>query len=141
MATRVLNIVRRSAPRARPTQARRNFGSHAEVQYTGLEATIRHYFPKDEHIVLATVGAYTGLYFVFKGLFGGSSDAAPAPVVAVAPAAAASGDEMVPSMFSSKFTEWSKIPGNMTKFEESCKDFDDWMKIPGNKEKYDASLM
>lgn len=82
-----------------------------------------------------------GLYGVSKVLSGGSSD----DVADVAPSHAAttsapSGETDVPSLFSKSFEEWSKVPGNMKKFEDSCKDFDEWMKVPGNKEKYEASL-
>ena len=58
----------------------------------------------------------------------------------VAAASSDSDETMVPSMFAKSFEEWSKVPGNMKKWEDSCKDFDAWMKQPGNKEKYESSL-
>eukprot|EP00939_MAST-03C_sp_MAST-3C-sp1_P005502 g5502.t1 len=133
-------FLRRNVGVVRQRIQRRNFGSNAEVEYTGMEAKIRAVLPKDEHIVLAWIGTMFGLYGVSK-LFGGSDKpVAKEEPARVAAAPSSSGESEIPSAFSKSFEEWSKIPGNMKKWEESCKDFDAWMKVPGNKAKYEASL-
>jgi hypothetical protein len=65
-----------------------------------------------------------GIYAVSK-LFGGSSDNTPAEThAAVVQAPASSGENAIPSILDESFEEWSKVPGNMKKWEESLKDYD-----------------
>lgn len=43
-------FLRRNVGVVRQRIQRRNFGSNAEVEYTGMEAKIRAVLPKDEHV-------------------------------------------------------------------------------------------
>jgi hypothetical protein len=110
---------RSAAPRAVTLAPRgaRSFGSHAPREYEGIEASVRKVLPEDHHIVLATMGFWFSIYLVSK-VGGSSADAA----VEAAPAAAAapsSGEEVIPALFSDEFEAFSKVPGNMEKWEKS----------------------
>ena len=65
-----------------------------------------------------------GLYAV-KKLFSGSSDEAPVEKhAAVVQTSASTEENAIPSILSEEFEEWSKVPGNMKKWEDSLKDYD-----------------
>ena len=75
-------------------------------------------------IVLAWIGTMFGLYAV-KKLFSGSSDEAPVEKhAAVVQTSASTEENAIPSILSEEFEEWSKVPGNMKKWEDSLKDYD-----------------
>ena len=135
----LLTIAARST--IRTAQRARRFGGNAPAkQYEGIEAKIRSVLPKDEHIVLAWIGTCVGLYYTSKLFSSGDSKPAVVEQVHVAPAASSSSETDIPSIMSADFEEWSKIPGNMAKWEESVANFDAWIKVPGNKEKYDEMI-
>jgi hypothetical protein len=110
---------RQAAPRAVTLAPRgvRSFGSHAPREYEGLEAHVRKVLPEDHQIVLATIGMWFSFYLVVK--LTGSSAEAVEEAPAAAPVADKSGEEVVPALFSDEFEAFSKIPGNMEKWEAS----------------------
>lgn len=133
----------RERERERERGTTRCFRNMFDVLRFDTHTYLRHaliYAFEHIQIVLAWIGTMFGLYGVSK-LFGGSDKpVAKEEPARVAAAPSSSGESEIPSAFSKSFEEWSKIPGNMKKWEESCKDFDAWMKVPGNKAKYEASL-
>mmetsp|Transcript_11368 Transcript_11368/g.12897 ORF Transcript_11368/g.12897 Transcript_11368/m.12897 type:complete len:92 (+) Transcript_11368:391-666(+) len=85
----------------------------------GFEKVVRSVFPENWQIVIAFGTLEFGLIFLMtRG--GGDSEAEAAP--AVSSDAAASAD--IPSIVSDEFEEWSKIPGNLEKWEASLEDLD-----------------
>mmetsp|Transcript_21202 Transcript_21202/g.46126 ORF Transcript_21202/g.46126 Transcript_21202/m.46126 type:complete len:115 (-) Transcript_21202:328-672(-) len=78
------------------------FSAHRE--YHGAEKTMRHYLPEDHHVVLANLGAFFGIYVLYKVTQIGKKPAEAAP--AVAAATTDSGDGEVPSLLDERFEEW-----------------------------------
>ena len=75
-------------------------------------------------IVRAWIGTMFGLY-ALKKVFSGSSDEAPVEKhAAVVQTSASTEENAIPSILSEEFEEWSKVPGNMKKWEDSLKDYD-----------------
>lgn len=79
-----------------------------------LEAKVRHYLPKDYHIVLATLGAYTTLIMLFK-----LKPSKKKEEEIVIPTSLGLASASIPSLFDDEFDEWSKVPGNLDKWEKS----------------------
>lgn len=65
-------------------------------------------------IVLATLGIYTGIIMLFK--LKPSKKAVEVPAAA---ASSASASSAIPSLFDDEFDEWSKLPGNVERWEKS----------------------
>lgn len=119
--SRVLN---RSALFARSTFATRQiipsngsyrkFGSaeHAKKEYSGLEAFVRRYLPEDWQIVAVCATVEFGGLGLFIATRGGSEEAEAAPPSDIA-------SSSIPSLISEEFEEWSKVSGNMEKWEAS----------------------
>eukprot|EP00621_Florenciella_sp_RCC1693_P002042 CAMPEP_0182531784 /NCGR_PEP_ID=MMETSP1323-20130603/10068_1 /TAXON_ID=236787 /ORGANISM="Florenciella parvula, Strain RCC1693" /LENGTH=326 /DNA_ID=CAMNT_0024741415 /DNA_START=30 /DNA_END=1011 /DNA_ORIENTATION=- len=111
--TRGLPVMRaaaqRAAPRAPVAVTRRNMGGHAPVEYEGVDKIVRDKLPEDWQVVLAILGGYFMLYPISK-IFSGGKKEAPAP-------AATGGGGNIPSIADDSFEAWSKIPGNMAKWE------------------------
>lgn len=63
--------------------------------------------------MLATLGIYTGIIMLFK--LKPSKKAVEAP----ATASSASASSAIPSLFDDEFDEWSKLPGNIERWEKS----------------------
>ncbi|KAI9915426.1 hypothetical protein PsorP6_007836 [Peronosclerospora sorghi] len=109
-----------------------------------LEAKVRKYLPKDYHIVMATLGAYASIFMFFKlkppkkkeevvicmWLLGGRYDAvtlttlcfafvASLCMIYVASGTSSSASTSISSLFDEEFNEWSKLPGNLEKWEKS----------------------
>mmetsp|Transcript_2902 Transcript_2902/g.4011 ORF Transcript_2902/g.4011 Transcript_2902/m.4011 type:complete len:130 (+) Transcript_2902:36-425(+) len=86
---------------------------------------VRKALPHDWQIVLAIVGMYSGLVGVAKLCSGGKKEEAPAVVTSSSAAFPASGyksgvepsESSIPSMLDESFDAWSKVPGNMAKYE------------------------
>jgi len=97
-------LFRRSVQVAART-ARRNFGSHAPVEYTGAEASLRKVLPQDHQVVIAFLSSYAVLIALSRA--GGSDE--PAPAKAVAAPVAASNDGAIPSIADANFDEWIKV--------------------------------
>ncbi|CAI5724606.1 unnamed protein product [Peronospora destructor] len=114
----MLSLVKKVATasgRRNPTQLR--LMSHGPAAPEGsLEAKVRHYLPKDYHIVLATLGAYATLIMLFK-LKPAKKKAE--EIVTSSSATSTSTSTSIPSLFDDEFDEWSKLPGNMDKWEKS----------------------
>ena len=125
---------RLAAPRAagRPAQGVRNMSADAAPQeYEGLEATVRGVFPHNHQIVLAILGGYAGLFILSK-VFGSSApeeeeEEKATPAVAASSGGAASS---IPSVFSDKFEEWVKAPGNAEKWEADLPEWEKKMESP-----------
>ncbi|CAI5741567.1 unnamed protein product [Hyaloperonospora brassicae] len=81
-----------------------------------LEAKVRHYLPKDYHIVLATLGAYATLIMLFKLKPSSKKKEVEEHVGA---SNVTSNSTSIPSLFDDEFDEWSKLPGNLDKWEKS----------------------
>lgn len=65
-----------------------------------------------------------GIYAFSKLVGGGSSDEpAKAEHVSVVKASVSSGENAIPSILAPEFEEWSKVPGNMKRWEDSLKDW------------------
>lgn len=89
--------------------------SHGPAPAEGsLEAKVRHYLPEDYQIVLATLGAYTTLFLLFK-----LKPSKKKEEEIVIPSSSSSASSTIPSLFDEEFEEWSKLPGNMAKWEKS----------------------
>mmetsp|Transcript_22144 Transcript_22144/g.39607 ORF Transcript_22144/g.39607 Transcript_22144/m.39607 type:complete len:122 (-) Transcript_22144:476-841(-) len=99
----------RAAPRAPVAVARRNMGGHAPVEYEGVDKVVRDVLPEDWQVVLAILGGYFMLYPISK-IFSGGKKPEAAPV-------ASSGGGSIPSIVDDSFEAWSKVPGNMEKWE------------------------
>ncbi|CAI5741565.1 unnamed protein product [Hyaloperonospora brassicae] len=91
-----------------------------------LEAKVRHYLPKDYHIVLATLGAYATLIMLFKLKPSSKKKEVEEHVggtctdwLVVAASNVTSNSTSIPSLFDDEFDEWSKLPGNLDKWEKS----------------------
>ncbi|RLN57748.1 hypothetical protein BBP00_00007378 [Phytophthora kernoviae] len=105
--------VAKPAARRTPTQAR--FMSHGPTPAEGsLEAKVRAYLPEDYHIVLATLGAYTTLFLLFK-----LKPSKKQEEEIVIPSSSSPATTSMPSLFDEEFDEWSKLPGNMAKWEKN----------------------
>uniref|UniRef100_H3HCQ7 PDEase domain-containing protein n=2 Tax=Phytophthora ramorum TaxID=164328 RepID=H3HCQ7_PHYRM len=118
-ADKMLSLVKKVAtaakPTARRTPAQSRLMSHGPAPPEGsLEAKVRHYLPEDYHIVLATLGAYTTLIMLFK-----LKPSKKKEEEIVIPASSNSTSTSVPSLFDDEFDEWSKLPGNLAKWEKS----------------------
>eukprot|EP00924_Labyrinthula_sp_SR-Ha-C_P014189 snap_masked-scaffold_72-processed-gene-0.36-mRNA-1 protein AED:1.00 eAED:1.00 QI:0/-1/0/0/-1/1/1/0/119 len=100
--------------------SKRNFSAPAAPkEYTGLEAAVRKYLPEDYQISIAVFTIEFGglaLYFLLKGKKEEPKIEAPAPV--------ASTEDSIPSMFDEAFEEWSKVKGNLERWEESFKNWE-----------------
>lgn len=118
---------RQAAPRTVTLAPRgtRTFASHAPRVYEGLEASVRKVLPEDHHIVLGVIGMWFTVYLGVK--LKGSSKEVVEEVVAAVAAPSTSGKEVVPDLFSDEFEAYSKIPGNMAKWEASV---DEWANKP-----------
>ncbi|CAH0484500.1 hypothetical protein KXD40_007257 [Peronospora effusa] len=102
--------------RRNPMQSR--LMSHGPAAPEGsLEAKVRHYLPKDYHIVLATLGAYATIIMLFKL----KPSKKKAEEIVATPSSSNSNSTLtsIPSLFDDEFDEWSKLPGNMDKWEKS----------------------
>ncbi|TMW67110.1 hypothetical protein Poli38472_012226 [Pythium oligandrum] len=114
----MLHLLKKTAaaakPRANNMQTRLMSGGHGHggPPPTGFEAKVRAVLPQDYQIVLATLGIYSSIILLFKLK---PSKAAPA----VEAPAATSASSAVPSLFDDEFDQWSKVPGNMQRWEES----------------------
>mmetsp|Transcript_14881 Transcript_14881/g.28866 ORF Transcript_14881/g.28866 Transcript_14881/m.28866 type:complete len:132 (+) Transcript_14881:119-514(+) len=109
-----------TGPAASRAGARRGMaGGHANVQYEGAEAVVRKYLPEDHHIVLANMASWVVLYGLYKLVAGGSKEEAKVE----APAAVGGSETEVPSLLDESFEEWSKVPGNLEKWEKSVEDW------------------
>ena len=106
---------RKAFQRSQPLQARSFATAHPKPEYTGVEAAVRKVLPEDYQLTLATMG--TLITIVFLSTRGGKKKEEP---VAAATGAA---DSNIPSMFDDAFEEFSKVPGNLEKWEASI---DDW---------------
>jgi len=95
-------------------------GGHAKVEYTGLEAKFRKLFPENHHVALAFIGGYAGLFAIYKIATMGKKKEEP---VVVAVASASTGTSEVPSIFDESFEEFSKIPGNLEKYEKAVEEW------------------
>ncbi|CAH0480168.1 unnamed protein product [Peronospora belbahrii] len=104
----------------RRTPAQSRFMSHGPAPPEGsLEAKVRHYLPKDYHIVLATLGAYTTLIMLFKLKPSKKKKEETETEGVSASSLNNSMSTSIPSLFDDDFEEWSKVPGNMDKWEKS----------------------
>ncbi|CEG47218.1 conserved hypothetical protein [Plasmopara halstedii] len=112
----MLSLVKRVAPtHVRRTPAQCRLMGHGPAPVEGsLEAKVRHYLPKDYHIVLATLGAYTTLIMLFK-----LKPSKKKEEEIVIPSNLSSTSASIPSLFDDEFDEWSKLPGNLDKWEKS----------------------
>eukprot|EP01083_Nonionella_stella_P155384 501934_1 len=103
-------------------------GSHA-VDPASLpwpDSAVRAALPHDWQIVLAIVGMYSGLV-VFAKLVTGGKKEEPVAIASASSAFPPSGyksgvepsasDSAMPSIMDDGFDAWSKLPGNMEKFE------------------------
>ncbi|GBG34393.1 Hypothetical Protein FCC1311_106172 [Hondaea fermentalgiana] len=109
-----------AGPAASRIGARRGMaGGHAKVEYEGAEKIVRQYLPEDHQIVLANMASWVVLYGLYKLVAGGSKEEAKAE----APAAASGSDTEVPSIMDDSFEEWSKVPGNLEKWEKSMEEW------------------
>ncbi|KAH7468471.1 hypothetical protein PRIC1_010426 [Phytophthora ramorum] len=115
MLSLVKKVATAAKPTARRTPAQSRLMSHGPAPPEGsLEAKVRHYLPEDYHIVLATLGAYTTLIMLFK-----LKPSKKKEEEIVIPASSNSTSTSVPSLFDDEFDEWSKLPGNLAKWEKS----------------------
>mmetsp|Transcript_14867 Transcript_14867/g.16818 ORF Transcript_14867/g.16818 Transcript_14867/m.16818 type:complete len:139 (+) Transcript_14867:123-539(+) len=87
--------------------------------YTGMEKVVRGVLPEDYQIVIAFGSIEFGLIFLLTR--GGDSEAEPAAPVATSDASASAD---IPSILSDEFEEWSKVPGNLEKWEASLEDME-----------------
>uniref|UniRef100_K3WMV8 Uncharacterized protein n=1 Tax=Globisporangium ultimum (strain ATCC 200006 / CBS 805.95 / DAOM BR144) TaxID=431595 RepID=K3WMV8_GLOUD len=115
----MLHLLKKAAAAAKPKntiQARLMSGGHGHggPPPTGFEAKVRAVLPQDYQIVLATLGIYSSIILLFKLK---PSKKAP-EAIAAAPAAASTSDA-IPSLFDDEFDEWSKLPGNVERWEKS----------------------
>ena len=83
----------------------------------GMEKVVRGVLPEDYQIVIAFGSIEFGLIFLLTR--GGDSEAEPAAPVATSDASASAD---IPSILSDEFEEWSKVPGNLEKWEASLED-------------------
>lgn len=104
----------RSANVSMPFKRRFGAAAHPKPEYKGAEAFFRRFLPEDHHLVIffATI-EFGGLFLFIKTRGGGEVEEKVKPVVQD------SSDTTIPSMASEEFEDWSKIPGNMEKWEES----------------------
>ena len=100
--------------RTQRLQARSFATGHAKPEYTGVEASVRKVLPEDYQLTLATMG--TLITIVFLSTRGGKKEE---------PVAVGSGspDTSIPSLFDDSFEEFSKVPGNLEKWEASIEDW------------------
>ena len=110
LATRAAPALRRTAP------TNRQMSGHAEVQYTGFEASVRKVLPKDEHIVFGIMGMYFSFFVLYKVKSAMSPAPPPAPIVAAAPSAVGSA---IPSVEDENFGKWIEDEGNLGKLISS----------------------
>ncbi|KAL3665912.1 hypothetical protein V7S43_009332 [Phytophthora oleae] len=115
----MLSLVKKVATAAKPagrrTPSQSRLMSHGPAPPEGsLEAKVRHYLPEDYHIVLATLGAYTTLIMLFK-----LKPSKKKEEEIVIPSSSSSTSTSIPSLFDDEFDEWSKLPGNLDKWEKS----------------------
>lgn len=96
-------------------RVRRFAGGGPEIhpEYFGFEKKLREVFPMQWQLVLFYMGCWTGLYMVYKAI----PKSPPKPVIEEAPVA--TGNDDIPSISSPEFETWSKIKGNMKKWEDS----------------------
>lgn len=84
-----------------------------------LEASVRKFLPKDEQIVVALIGAYGGLFGLFKIKSALTKKPAPPPApVAVSTVGSGSGSKWgfePPTL--ETFDAWEKNPSNWAKWE------------------------
>lgn len=125
--------------RQKTVQQTRNSSSGPPPVYEGFEAKLRVYLPEDKHVVMGVLGTYFGIYMLIKMVSGGGSEEEEkeVPVVAVS---SDTEETNVPSMLAPAFEAWSKIPGNMKKWEDSFSTFDDEMKDPSKVKQYEAQF-
>uniref|UniRef100_A0AAV1V8E5 Uncharacterized protein n=1 Tax=Peronospora matthiolae TaxID=2874970 RepID=A0AAV1V8E5_9STRA len=117
MLSLVKKVVTVTTPAGRRAPAPSRLMSQGPAPPEGsLEAKVRHYLPKDYHIVLATLGAYTTLIMLFKLKPSSKKKEVEEPVVA---SSSTSVSTSIPSLFDDEFDEWSKLPGNLDKWEKS----------------------
>ncbi|KAJ0399224.1 hypothetical protein P43SY_001890 [Pythium insidiosum] len=109
----MLHLLKKTVSKAAPRMQTRTMAGHHGPPPTGFEAKVRAVLPQDYQIVLATLGFYSTIILLFK--LKPSKKAVEAP--AAAPSAAASSS--IPSLFDDEFAEWSKLPGNMDRWEKS----------------------
>ena len=108
----------------------------------GLEAVVRQYLPENHHVVLATLGAYVGLFALYK-----LTRKAPAPVpleveaghgrAALVGAGSASS---VPSLLSEGFGKWSAESGNMEKWVKSLDQWEKDIATPAGAAAYEKAI-
>ena len=97
---------------------------------------MRQYLPEDHHIVLGTLGAYVGFYFLYK-----LTKSKPKPVAEEASGRPVKeGKEDVPSVLSEKFDKWSQQPGNLAKWEKSIEKWEKQMEDPKYAAAYSKSI-
>eukprot|EP00617_Octactis_speculum_P023123 CAMPEP_0185744458 /NCGR_PEP_ID=MMETSP1174-20130828/2587_1 /TAXON_ID=35687 /ORGANISM="Dictyocha speculum, Strain CCMP1381" /LENGTH=125 /DNA_ID=CAMNT_0028417877 /DNA_START=34 /DNA_END=411 /DNA_ORIENTATION=+ len=97
--------------------ARRSMGGHGHgpppEDMSALGPLVRQYVKTDTHMVLFILGFYTSIYGIVKLMPGGKKAEVAAAV------ASSGGSSTIPSIIDESFEEWSKIPGNMAKWEAS----------------------
>ncbi|KAF0711773.1 Aste57867_5031 [Aphanomyces stellatus] len=113
MLGRVTQVTRAIKPAAGQTRGMASHGHGPPPTYTGIEAKIRAHLPENHHIVMATLGFYTvlsaPLWFP-----GGKKEKKEEAVVA-----STDSSTDIPSIADDSFDAWSKIPGNIAKWEKS----------------------
>jgi hypothetical protein len=97
---------------------------------------VRKYLPEDHHIVLGTLGAYAGLFLLFK-LTRGKPKKVVEEEVHAAPVSA---KDDIPSVLSEKFDKWSTQPGNMAKWEKSLEKWEKQLSDPKYAAAYEKSI-
>ena len=107
-------------------------------EYEGLEATVRGVFPHNHQIVLAILGGYVGCYVLYKLL--GSSAPAEEEATPIAAATSGAATSSIPSVFSEKFEEWVKTPGNAEKWEADLPEWEKKMESPEFAAQWEKSM-
>ncbi|KAI9918804.1 hypothetical protein PsorP6_011692 [Peronosclerospora sorghi] len=115
----MLHLVKKVTTVPKPTVCRapsqlRLMGHGPAPAEGSLEAKVRKYLPKDYHIVMATLGAYATIFMFFK-----LKPSKKKEEVVISSGTSSSASTSIPSLFDEEFDEWSKLPGNLEKWEKS----------------------